>query len=202
MVSLEVNPESPLTVTVRPLWSHSELFKVSGAAGGQHYHKVALQIWPAEAHFNRGNLNCYTKRMLQDSAISFFHFRDGGIWASLRKSQGFLQMSASCRVKTWSKNSRFLSEDLVQVFLFFLFCFSFSKIFSFSRENEITKNIWRKKRHKLPFSWVKTWSNYVARHTWTKFWLNLGPSVDSTFLTFFGLFSFFFFVKLCWNHFL
>ena len=33
--------------------------------------------------------------------------------------------------------------------------------------------------------WVKTWSNYVAQHTWTKFWRNLEPSFDSTFGPFF-----------------
>ena len=61
------------------------------------------------------------------------------------------------------------------------FLFFFSLFF-------LQKKVFKKseKRPKLPF-WVKTWSNYAAQHTWTKFWLNLGPSFDSTFLTLFGL---------------
>ena len=81
-------------------------------------------------------------------------------------------------VKTWSK--------------FFSFFLVFQKSSSFCRENEILKKNEQKKRQKkTPFFWVKTWSNFVAQHTWTKFWLNLGPSFDSTFLLIFGYFYLF-----------
>ena len=78
-----------------------------------------------------------------------------------------------CRVKTWSKNSLFLSQNLVQFFSVFSFSV-FQKSSSFCRENEILK-ITSKKWLNNTFFCVKTWSNYVAQHTWTKFWLNLGP---------------------------
>ena len=80
--------------------------------------------------------------------------------------------------KTWSKFSSFV------LFLFSNIFFSLQGEWDFSKK-------WRKgRRQKLPFFWVKTWSNYVAQHAWTKFWPILGPSLDSSCLTLFGLFSF------------
>ena len=58
---------------------------------------------------------------------------------------------------------------------------SFTKSSSFCREWDFP-NKWRKRQ--ITIVWVKTWSDYIAQHVWTKFWLNLGPSFDSTFLTF------------------
>ena len=72
--------------------------------------------------------------------------------------------------------------------LFFLLCLS--KIALFLQNEIFQKNIWRKNKTKIARFWVKTWSNYVARHAWTKFWRNLGPSFDSTFLTFWLFFHF------------
>ena len=48
---------------------------------------------------NRGTLNRYTKRPLQDSAIIFSTFGMGASVFLLRKSQFFLQMSATRRVE-------------------------------------------------------------------------------------------------------
>ena len=73
--------------------------------------------------------------------------------------------------------------------LFFFLCFS--KIFFFLEGEWDFKEKRANKRQKNTISWVKTWSNYVAQHTWTKFWLNLGPSFDSTFLLIFGYFYLF-----------
>ena len=95
-----------------------------------------------------------------------------------------------CRVKTWSKICLFLSQNLVQVFSFFSF-FVFQKSSSFCRENDILKKTEQKKRKKKHIFWVKTWSNFVAQHTWTRFWLNLGPGFDSTILLIFGYFYLF-----------
>ena len=101
-----------------------------------------------------------------------------------------------CRVKFWSKNSLVLNQNLVQV-VFLLSSFVVHKSYSFCRENEIFQKHLKKKEDKLYPIWVKAWSNYAAQHTWTKFWRNIGPSFDSTFLSFLALVSFF---KKCWNH--
>ena len=106
------------------------------------------------------------------------------------KPRTLLYIYICCRVKTWSKICLFLSQNLVQVFSFFSF-FVFHKTSSFCRENEILKKNEQKKDKKNAISWVKTWSNYVAQHTWTKFWLNLGPGFDSTILLIFGYFYLF-----------
>ena len=87
-----------------------------------------------------------------------------------------------CRVKTWSKNCLFLSQNLVQSSQFFLFFVFFSKILFFLQgEWDLKEKRPKQRLKKHTFVWVKTWSNYVAQHAWTKFWLNLGPSFDSTF---------------------
>ena len=78
-----------------------------------------------------------------------------------------------CRVKTWPKN-----QNWVQVF-FKNLLLSAGRM-SFSKAN-------RKKKTKITI--FKIWSNYVMQHIWTKFWLNLGPSLDSTFLTFLAFFQ-------------
>ena len=109
---------------------------------------------------------------------------------TLQHAYIYIYIYICCRVKTWSKNSLFLSQNLVQVFSFFSF-FVFQKSSSFCRENEILKKNEQKKRPKKHHFWVKTWSNFVAQHTWTKFWLNLGPSFDSTFLLILGYFYLF-----------
>ena len=105
-------------------------------------------------------------------------------------STAYIYIYICCRVKTWSKNSHFLSQNLVQVFSFFSF-FVFQKSSSFCRANEIFKKNEQKKEKLKHFFWVKTWSNFVAQHTWTKFWRNLGPSFDSTFLLILGYFYLF-----------
>ena len=101
---------------------------------------------------------------------------NGNNWTSFQ----FYSIYICCRVKTWSKNSLSLSQSLVQIFSVFSF-FVFLIFFSLQgewdfEEHEQTKD---KKTH---FFGVNTWSNSVAQHTWTKFWLNLGSSFDSTFL--------------------
>ena len=85
----------------------------------------------------------------------------------------------------------FFESKLGPIVLCFL-CFYFQKYFLSAGRMRFSQ-----KKRKLPFFWVKTWSNFVAQHTWTKFWLNLGPSFDSTFLAVWGHFSFY---KRCWNH--
>ena len=82
-----------------------------------------------------------------------------------------------------------MSQNLVQVFFFFSF-FVFQKSSSICRENEIFQKSERKKKTNITLFWVETWSNYVAQHAWAEFWRNLGPSFDSTFLTFLGPFHF------------
>ena len=52
----------------------------------------------------------------------------------------------------------------------------------------------RSKRSKWPFYWVNNWPN--PQHTWTTFWLKLGPILDSRNLMFLGHFWRF---KICWN---
>ena len=81
-------------------------------------------------------------------------------------------------VKTWSKFS-----------LFFFFCFSEIFFFLQGEWDFLKKN--EQKKTKNTIFWVKTWSNFVAQHTWTKFWLNLRPSFDSTFLLILGYFYLF-----------
>ena len=91
-----------------------------------------------------------------------------------------------CRVKNWSnKKCLFLSQKLVQVF-FSLFVLN---IFFFLQGEWNFQNKGPKRKLRTTISWVKTWSNYVAQHTWTNCWLNL--------LTFLGQFWLF---KICWNH--
>ena len=46
----------------------------------------------------------------------------------------------------------------------------------------------KQKNDKNTIFWVKNLSNYVAQHTWTDFWLNLGQIFDSTYFTFLALF--------------
>ena len=85
--------------------------------------------------------------------------------------------------KTRSKNGLCLSQSLVQVFLFV-------PSFVFHKSSSFWRGKWdflrRKDKTIVTLFWVKPWSNYVAQHAWTKFWLNLGPSFHSTFLTFLG----------------
>ena len=73
-------------------------------------------------------------------------------------------------------------QTLVQDFFSFSFCFS--QIFFF------VQGEWdfQTKGRNWQCSWVKNWSNYVAQHPWTSFWLLLGPVFDSGKLTFLGHF--------------
>ena len=81
--------------------------------------------------------------------------------------------------------------------LFFLFFVLFKNHLLCAGRMKFFKESQERRRQKWPVFWVKTWCSCVAQHTWTKFWRNLGPSFDSTFLTFLALFSFF---RMCWNH--
>ena len=92
-----------------------------------------------------------------------------------------------CRVKTWSKNSLFLSQNLVQVFFFKNPLLSAVRM-TFFRKTRKKRKTKKKKKH---IFWVKTWSNFVAQHTWTRFWLNLGPDFDSTLFVILGYFYLF-----------
>ena len=116
-------------------------------------------------------------------------------YTSLQNNDIDIYIYMRCRVNIWSKNSLFWVKTWSKYSLFFFFVFQKSS--SFCRENEIFKKNEHKKKRKKHFFWVKTWSNFVAQHTWTKFWRNLGPSFDSTFLLIFGYFYLF---EKCWNH--
>ena len=90
-----------------------------------------------------------------------------------------------------SKNCPFLSWKSVQHLPFFCFCFS--TIFSFCRENEIFQKKKKKKktRKEKTIFCVENPSNYVAQHTWTDFQRNLGRIYNSTILLILGLFFLF-----------
>ena len=83
-----------------------------------------------------------------------------------------------CRVKTWSKNSLFLSQNLVQVFLFYFFLFFKHPLLSAVRMTFFRKT--RKKRknktHFLSQNLVQfccaTYLDQVLTQPWTRFWLN------------------------------
>ena len=91
------------------------------------------------------------------------------------------RINIGCTVKTWSKNSLFLSQNLVQVFsVFFFFCFS--KIFFFlqgemrflrktSQKKEKKKNIFLSQN--LVQLCCATYLDQVLTQPWTKFWLNI-----------------------------
>ena len=87
-------------------------------------------------------------------------------------------------------------QRLVQVLLSFSICVFFFKNLLLSAER-MTSFQKKEEKTNITICWVKTWSNYVVHHSWTKFWPNLGPSFDSTFLTFLAFFPFF---KICRNH--
>ena len=70
---------------------------LGGSVGGRVLGHVQTPVLSCLC-FQRGNLNHYTKRPVQDSAIIFSTPRMLGLCVSLRKSQCFLQMSATPRV--------------------------------------------------------------------------------------------------------
>ena len=66
-------------------------------------------------------------------------------------------------------------------------CFFFFKNLLLSAGRmRISKKNEENKKTQITLFWVNIWSNYVAQHAWTKSWLNLGSSLDSFFLTFWG----------------
>ena len=99
----------------------------------------------------------------------------------------YIYIYICCRVKTWSKTSLFCVKTWSKFSLFFLFLFFKNLLLSAWRMRFLRKTS-KKKRKKHFFFCVKSWSNFVAQHTWTKFWRNLGPSFDATFLLIFGYF--------------
>ena len=82
-------------------------------------------------------------------------------------------------IKTWSK-----------CFFFCFPCLFLSS--SFCKGNEI---LFKKEEDNNYHYWVKTWSNLCCATYLDQVRLNLGPSFDSTFLTFLGHFF-----KIWWNH--
>ena len=62
------------------------------------------------------------------------------------------------------------------------------------RENDILKK--NKKKTNITICCVKTWSNYVAQHTWTSFDSTLDQVLTQPFWHFLA----FFLLKICWNH--
>ena len=84
-----------------------------------------------------------------------------------------------CRVKTWSKNSLFLSQNLVQGFSFFLFLFFKNPLLSAGRMRLLRKTSQKRREKKTLFLrqnlvWFccATYLDQVLTQPWTKFWLN------------------------------
>ena len=84
-----------------------------------------------------------------------------------------------CRVKTWSKNSLFLSQNLVQFFFFFLFLFFKNPLLSAGRMRFLRKTSAKKREKKTLFLrqnlvqfCCATYLDQVLTQPWTKFWLN------------------------------